>query len=358
MGELVMRNKSLLWILLMGTICLSGSVSCQKEMVGKQIHFKASTRPKAQQTKTSYSGETAEDNSKTYERIDWVNGDKILLAMTNAEQTTPATQVYQITGITSSGRYSTAGLQPEAPASSGLQWGTGTHDFWAAYPSTATVGDHSFSFPIPAAQLASYVETNNGVIRFAPDMGKAFMVAGFQSSPTDAGINLDFYHGFTAFEFTVGADDDITVTSFEMETETYETETSTIVPICGTAVATFDSSNSMSYAFSTAPSPSPGQTITVTFDNNPSISSTASMNFKVFALPQDLTGIVIRFYLSNGIQHSLKLKQSNAWLTFSAGVKYNISGLLVPGAAWYINFDGPSEEEWITTHPNIEIGVE
>ena len=351
-----MRNKSLLWVLLLGTICLSGSVSCQKEMVGKQIHFKASTRPEGPQTKTSYSGETSTENTKTYERIDWVAGDGIRLAMTNEAQTTPAIEVYQITGITTSGRYSTAGLEP---VSSGLEWGTGTHDFWAAYPSTATAGDHTISFSIPSVQQASYVETKNDIIRFAPDMGKAFMVAGSQCDPTNGGVNLDFYPGFTAFEFTVGADASITVTSFEMETETYETETSTIVPICGTAVASFDTNDNMSYAFSTADSPSPGQTITVSFDDgsNPAtISSATSMNFKVFALPQNLTGIVIRFYLSNGIQHSLKLKQSNAWLTFRAGVKYNISGLLVPGAAWYISFEGPGEEQWITT--DIEIPVE
>ena len=355
-----MRNKILLWILL-GTICLSGSVSCQKEMMGKRIRFKASTRLEALLSRTIYSGDTSEADSKTYERIDWVAGDEILLAMTNESQTTPATHAYQLTGIEDSGRYSNADLEPDG--GNGLEWGTGTHDFWAAYPSTATAGDHTFSFAIPSAQRVSYIEKKNDILRFAPDMSKAFMVAGLQSDPTNSGINMDFYPGFTAFEFTVGGNDNLTIASFEIETEAYETETSTIVPVCGTAVATFDTSDSMSYAFSTADSPAPGQTVTVTFDDgsgndyHPVISTTTSMNFKVFALPRDLTGIVIRFRLTNGNTHSLKLKQNDAWLTFRAGVKYNISGLLIPGAVWYITYGYPREEQWVT-HPDIEIGVE
>lgn len=357
-----MRNKSLLWILL-GTICLLGSVSCQKEMFGRRIRFKARTHLEALLTKTIYSGDISEANSKTYERIDWEDGDEVLLAMTNETQTTPATQAYQITDITASGRDSKAGLEPASPSINGLEWGTGTHDFWAAYPSTATAGDHTFSFPIPSAQRVSYLGKKNDVLRFAPDMSNAFMVAGLQSDPTNSGINLDFSPGFTTFEFTVGGNDNLTIASFEMETEAYETETSTIVPVCGTAVATFDTSDNMSYTFSTADSPAPGQKVTVTFDNgsgsdyHPEISTTTSLNFKVFALPRNLTGIVIRFRLVNGDTHSLKLKQNDSWLSFQAGVKYNISGLLIPGAVWYITYGYPREEQWIT-HPDIEIGVE
>ena len=81
------------------------------------------------------------------------------------------------------------------------------------------------------------------------------------------------------------------------------------------------------------------------------------MNFKVFALPQDLTGIRITFYFAGGTTKSLRLKQNDNWITFPATAKVNITGLLVPGADWYINFDYPREEQWIV-HPDIEIGVE
>ena len=207
------------------------------------------------------------------------------------------------------------------------------------------------------------MEKKNDILWFKPDMDNAFMVAGLQvDDPSNNGINLDFYPAFTAFEFTVGSNADITVESFQMKTDAYQTETSNVVPLFGTAVATFDSSDSMSYEFTTASSPAPGQTITVTFNGsgaayNPIISTTTSMNFLVFALPQNLTGIQICFNLSNGRKHTLKLKQNDEWITFPAGAKCKISGLLVPGATWYINFDYPREEQWVI-HPDIEIGVE
>ena len=61
--------------------------------------------------------------------------------------------------------------------------------------------------------------------------------------------------------------------------------------------------------------------------------------------------------MSNGTSKSLRLKQNDAWITFPAATKIQISGLAVPGAVWFINFDYPRKEQWII-HPDIEIGVE
>lgn len=354
-----MRTKYVLFYAaaIMGLLAVS---SCEKDFSGRAIRLSAITRPTPPLSKTVYSGQTFSEGTGTFERIDWSDGDKIILAMKNNEVAL-ATWEYEVNTISTSGVNSKTDL--EADSGNGLEWGSGTHDFWSGYPSTVTVGNHTLSAAIPGTQVAYYDQKKNGVLLFNPDMDLAFMVAGKQAAPTDDGIDLDFYPGMTTFDFTVGANIDVTIERFEMETEKYEEETSTVVPLWGTAVATFDPSSNMSHEFSTAGTT--GQTIELTFNDgkgtsasyHPIISTSTSMNFKVFALPQNLTGIRITFYFSNGTQRSLRLKQDDDWITFPATAKANITGLLVPGATWYINFDYPREEQWII-HPDIEIGVE
>lgn len=359
-----MKRKTII-LFVLAVSCLMGAVSCEKMHLGSQIRFKTRTRPDVTSTKTAYSGSSYTVGSTNYERIDWSSGDEIVLAMKNNEVAVDY-HYYTVSDISPEDLFSDAGLSPATGTGTGygvngLDWGEGLHDFWAAYPSSATVGDHTLSFEIPADQTAIYNQKKNNVLLFDPDMDYAFMVASLQSNPTSNDLNLEFTPAFTAFDFSVSANSDVTVTKFVMDTEAYETETSTIVPLSGTAVAEFDPSDNMSYSFSTAGTA--GQTVELTFDDgngsayNPIMSTSTSMNFKVFALPQNLPGIRITFYFSDGSTRSLRLKQNDEWITFPARAKVNIVGLLVPGATWYINFDHPRQEQWIV-HPDIEIGVE
>ena len=352
-------KKSIIISIAAVAACLLGLSACTKDVTGLAIRFSARTRPEAPATKTAYSGATENSGGKVYERIDWVDGDRIVLAMKNGE-VGMASQEYSVNTITVAGVNSKTDLKPYG-SENGLQWGTGAHDFWSGYPaSKVTVGDHTLSATIPSSQVVRYSSRTNNVAIFRADMSDAFMVAGLQSTPSESGINLDFYPAFTAFEFTVGANDNITITSFEMETSTYETETAAFVPLAGVATATFDASDNMSFAFSGTGTTS---SISAVFHDdkdapyNPIISTTASMNFKVFALPLEITGVRIIFHLSDGTTKSLRLKKDGNWITFPAAAKIQISGLLVPGAVWYINFAYPRKEQWIE-HPDVEIGVE
>lgn len=354
-----MRTSRVIISIAAAAISLLGFVGCTKNMTGLEIRFRAKTSA-APVTKTSFSGENYDGGGKTYERIDWSDGDIIVLAMKN-DETAMATQNYSVNTISTVGVNSRTDLMPSG-AENGLTWGEGTHDFWSGYPaSKVTVGDHTLSATIPASQVASYSKKTGNVVYFTPDMTDAFMVASLQSAPANNGINLDFYPGFTTFDFTVGANDNITITSFEMETATYETETSTTMPLAGGVTASFDTASGMACSY--AVSGSSSNTVSLAFHDdknqpyNPIITSSTSMNFKVFALPQDITGIRITFNLSDGTHRSLSLKQSGNWITFPAAAKINITGLLIPGAVWYINFDYPREEQWIV-HNDIEIGVE
>ncbi len=345
-----MRKEHLLYNLA-AVLCLLGAVSCTKDYTGKRIRFSASTLSESVGTKTAYSGVV----TSNYERIDWVAGDQILLAMKNNEENY-AQQAYDITGITAAGRYSKAGLEMPGGGTGGLQWGTGTHDFWAAYPSTATVGDHTFKSNIPAVQTLTYKTKTNNTLIYAPDMTKAMMVAGLQSAPASTGVNLDFEPAFTAFDFTVGANTDIIIESFTMETTT--SGESSFEVLTGDATATFATGSLMDRMYSAEGTT--GQSITTAFSPAAALSTTTSLNFKVFAVPMTIRGVTIAFTISSPTSKTLKLRlkySSGDWLTFDGRKKFNITGLLVPGAEWTITMDGPRVEQW-TIAPEVEFGVE
>ena len=355
--RLIMRTKYQI-ISFVAVLCLMASASCQKDFTGKSIKFRASTRPDAPLTKTAYSGKTYTSSGDTYERIDWKDGDQVILAMKNDEGSEQ--MAYELTGITAQERYSKAGLSPSGSIN-GLVWGTGTHDFWAGYPETVTVGEHTLSSVIPSAQNVFYASKKDGVVTYNPDMTKAFMVAGLQGDPsTDSSINLDFDPAITTFEFTIKANNNFVVTAVELETETSGLTSN--VDLCGTALATFNPSSMTSPSFSY--DGSSGKHITVAFkdasgsnERNPAISTETAVNFKLFALPLNITGLRLKVTLGTGATRSINLKQDGNWITFPARRKINISGLLVPGAEWFINFDGPRQETWVV-NPDIEIGVE
>lgn len=346
----MMKGKELLCISL-AAVCLAGTVSCSKDYTGRYIRIQGSTQPHAGATKTAYSDVTYTESAATYERIDWVSGDKILLAMKNDGGTEQL--AYSITGIkSSSNRYSKATLVPDGVAS-GLQWGDGTHYFWSAYPSTATVGnDMTVRGSYPATQTLTYRTEADNVKYFDPDMNMAYMVASLSTPPQDY-ISLDYYPAMTTFDFEVGANDNIVITGFEMETET--SGLTSDVDLTGTFVATFDPASSMAWTFTT--DGATGKKITASFPQNISVSQTKKARFKLFALPKDITGVRIKFTLSTGVTKSLNLKQNDSWITFPACIKANISGLLIPDAVWHITFSGPREEQWIV-NSDIEIGVE
>ena len=356
-----MRTKYFPLFSLVAVVCLLCTASCSDLLTGKPIKINGRTVPEWPLTKTSYSGSTYTEGGKTYERIDWKDGDLIKLAMNNSAQT--ASKVYEVYGTRTSGRYSTASLRPQEEGA-GLQWGEGSHNFWAAYPSNAgSYGSiFSFSHPVPDGQTLTFRTKKNSVEYFDPVMTDAFMVAKLQVDPAEEGIVLDFFPAITTFEFTVGANTNIVIKSFKMETTTSGIATN--VALSGTAVATFDPNNGMDCTFSSAANTT-GQTLTASFvdsDGNPAdpaISTTTSMNFKMFALPLDITGVRIVFTLSDDTTRSLDLKRADPveWITFTACKKYNISGLLVPGAEWTITCDGPREERWVV-NSDIEISVE
>ena len=358
-----MKTK-FLWAAL-ALVLLAG---CQKfGGVGSPIRFSAMTRTAGGTgTRAAYSGVLDENN---YERIDWTDGDQIVMAMVHGETVSREQQVYSITGIKDNTRYSEAGLAPYG-SDTGLQWGTGDHYFWAACPSSVTVGDHTLAGTISDTQAQSHNSTNNSVALY-DNAQSLFLFAGLKVLESDIGdpISLDFYPMMTTFDFEVGANttDDIIVRSFDLTTEHAAGDISNadLRALTGDFTATYTAS-SMSSPTVTTTSAIAGENdrISGTFSPLAAVSQTKKIRFRVIALPQAIQGLSVAFHTTeslNGAEqnfiHRVNLKQNNSWISFPGRGKADISGLLIPGADWTITFSGPRVQQW-TVYDEVIIGVE
>ena len=355
--------------ILLGVTALVLLAGCQKSDVGRAIRFSAVTRSDAGGTKAEYSGVVTTGK----ERINWTNGDKIQLRMTNTDET-GVSRNYTVTTITPNGAKSSAKLVAEDPENQ-LEWATdGTHYFWAAFPSTASFGagdTRTISGTISGTQEQTYSTTNSGVDMFETDQ-TMYLTAGKISLAAEIGdpISLDFDPAMTTFDFEVGSNttDDIMIRGFELTTELAEGDVAdaNLRALSGNFTATYNAS--MDRSLTTTAATVSNRSITVNFDKQPAISQTKKVRFRVMALPQDIQGLTVIFNTTEtnsavlgetvDKQHKLRLKTSGGdWITFDGCGKADITGLLIPGAEWKITFSGPRVQQW-TVYDEVVIGVE
>ena len=223
------------------------SAGCKKHSwrpePGTQIRFRAESDAsgKAADTKTVYSGEYYKINSddeNPYERIDWVEGDRISIGYVSyggADGLCAKYDHYRIDSASEDGYKSKATLLPTGGpyGGNGLQWTNNTyHRFFATYPAV-DASDSDFWFKItdndldvqvpynyPETQVP--VATEDKTITFCgeeataalykPDMSYAYLFSNPYDSygsdailPTGGTINLPFVPHFTAFEVTAAA---------------------------------------------------------------------------------------------------------------------------------------------------------
>lgn len=381
-----MKARHFMFILA-GSLLLCAVASCTKDHVGRSIRFRGMTSPGHFWTRTSYSGETTSEGGVEYERIDWKAGDKVLVNVKHDGRVeNEEYEIGQVDVPASGQRTSTASFEIDENATEeegGLQWhGNDVHDIWAAYPSSARIGDLTATSTVPARQTLTYRDKRDNIQYFDPDMSLLLMTAGLRTTPQEE-LELWFYPAVTTFDFTVGAMGNTVITGFEMETIHFDGTLSSgeTTNLTGDAVVTYpgnmpSTSEGIVPAYSSTPTSgqTDRRTITAVFDKKVQIgvsdsetSPKSQMNFKVFAIPEDITGVRINFYIDDGTPTGatrwLDLKFSEAdehhpgaWMTFEKCMKYNIKGLLIPGAEWKITVAGPMVEEWVI-HPDIQIGV-
>lgn len=208
--------------------------------VGDEIIFgsRAGFENSDKTTRTVYSGETYKvtinDEEKTFERIDWVDGtDRVQIYCEEASGTQVADYVVYDSSTDEEGvdvKDEGYLVNPNSNTSgAALQWGSeGTHNFYAMYPATSQfdLTNNTLaqgvkmdgtklmgivpSAQVPARNVTDPIEetTENGkkVYVVKPNMDYAYMAAKATATPADGSVQLDFVPIVTALEIELVAD--------------------------------------------------------------------------------------------------------------------------------------------------------
>ena len=326
-------NRIIFSLLLAGSFLLAG---CQKggfreNGTGTDISFRASISKPG--TKAAYSGQEYTEGGKKYERIDWEGGDVLRIYSNEAkhryqDQNWADYSVQTVSQPTD--RYCKATVAPTG--GNGLVWGDpGTYHFYGVYPASAegVAGESGFSFSgaIDADQ-GEWSASSNKI----PQYGYMAAVASQEISADDSeapAISLDFDPCFTSFEVDLKSKDrDVTVTKFELLSDAEALAGPFTVSFAG-ATRTIDCSSATD------------KSVSVTFAEGTTISTTQELRFTVFALPQDLTKLTIRFTIlsddpTQTQTHSLKLMKKvdgeMQFMPFEGCKKHKITGLQMEGS--------------------------
>ena len=230
-------------------------------------------------TRTVY-GEV--DNTTHIQAINWVAGDKIRVYSPDAKRASwdmPEHWAdYSVNPI--SGTLNKGTLSNVSPV--GLAWAdAGNHTFYAVYPSPGAreVAEPQgargiFEFSMPATQLVT------------DEMEYAFMTA---AAAENAGVDgdaveLDFYPAFTAFEFTLKADQKLTLKNFTLSAADGNPALAGAFKVTYTGTTPAYTCTGTDMAVSIA-----------SMGNDAVIDVDAPFTFKVFCLPQALKGLKIKF---------------------------------------------------------------
>ena len=185
-------------------------------------------------TRTVYSGETYDigegDNKKTFERIDWAEGDQVEIycpqsvSMTNAHYKVNQSSKDE-NGSEKTDEKDEGWLEKIDPEGSGLAWnGDGEHKFYAMYPSSNMLSENEkitlnqgvkmnktvLTGVVPKAQSPKSVVKSGTTYTAEPDMRYAYMAAKTvttKAAATAAGgaVKLDFVPVVTALQIELQA---------------------------------------------------------------------------------------------------------------------------------------------------------
>ncbi|MDO5000490.1 MAG: hypothetical protein Q4E27_09670 [Bacteroidales bacterium] len=339
---------------------------------GQPVSFSASTSySNGAGTKTEYSGEFVSveglsGTTSSYERIDWVSGDKIRIYSPEATRANQHFADYQIVGqITPNGKNSSGQIaplsDPNAPGASGTDGGglvwsdASSHSFYALYPSPRTDGalvtmsDNTVTATIPDhQQMRPRVTLTNDAgevvgYLYRPDMSRAYMYAA--ALATSGGtVELQFKPLMTAFEITLGTDaDQLVINSIYLSTNDSGTQ------LAGTFSGNIQSDNSFAlngnptatskFLFADLPEFDEGGTLT--------LEKGKPITFTLFGLPIDHTGMALKILLADNTTREIELRYADDpthFVTFDACRKYRITNLEAPEAVWIYTLEptGPT----------------
>ena len=363
-----MRKMIVINLLLAGLV-LAG---CQKGVNygGQPVSFAASSADPY--TRTVYSNVI----TNGFERIDWVKNDKILVWSDFAAVETDAnvhSAEYLIDVITPNGRDSKATVKNTNGNGLAFVTGKDTYQFWATSPMVSgnpTTGSVSYTIPalqsLPSSLSAS---TADHVTTFPADMSNAWLLAAVENAPAGQPVTLYFYPGFTAFEVTLAADEEyegnITVSKVELISESplAGTVAATLVPGTRENVVTNGTETkthvigASTYAFSSTGN------VAYELPANTVVSAAESISLTIFALPQNIAGLKLKFYVTvEGEETTFTgtLKKKGNPINFGMCEKNRIKGIALPGNVWKIYYQPGivTADEWIEADSETSLIVE
>ena len=330
-------------IVLLSAGILLSLTGCQKGVEngvgGKFVEFGAVSG--APSTRTSYSGVT----DGNWERIDWSEGDHVLIWSDNAVNRNggAASAVYDLLNIQASGKESKANVTRNGEDGLRFLEEESTYQFWGMYPHNAyktLPTDGNVSFDIAAEQQPT-------------DMNAAVMLA-YASIPSEQHVDLRFYPAYSAFSFEVAAEQAMQITGFRMKSVERKNGENTFGPsvLNGTVAAKVENGATAWTYTAPAEASETNTVISVPFTTpleltmEEGATTTNKVTFMLFAMPIDITSVVMEFdtvvgekaetrkltvsYAKAGTTADGEAYAKGDPITFKALKKHNIKGIVLP----------------------------
>ena len=320
------------------------------------------------QTKTDYSGHKENVGGKTYERIDWVVGDKVKIYANGVKP--PKTEcVYEVSHVRASGIRSSAGLRPFNEADGhGLMWDSGNADFYAFYPgnspakvfaSNNSSSNFDITVKLPKEQNTFTKKPSGNHTEVKPDMELAAMLAVSRDVPPTSSVQLDFLPLVTTFSITIGnpsTTDDITINKVSI---CYTPLASTPKPMSGDYAVQYDKTSGTTLSshssaglqpVNTSSITSPAQEISVNLGTD-AVTLTKNngntLSVTLFAVPVSHKGLQLKINVTQGgntEERILDLKQKSPgnWLQFEPYKKYDIKVGVGKRWTYHLEVSSPS----------------
>lgn len=226
-----MRTRPLMGALVSTAILLAG---CQESEIAKpketwhkgdNVEFRVRAGYEnngGNDTRTVYTGKTYTIDGKTYERVDWVEGDQIRIFCQEAQNPAEGHNYadYKIVSHKNEGGKEDYGYLERVNPNGSLQWGDPSkkHTFYAFYPSPAQnsqleMSDNWAKGVVPMEQTPLEITATDGKNYVAkPNMNYAFMTAKAVMEPGSSNeVNLSFKSMVTALELELKGPDQQTV---------------------------------------------------------------------------------------------------------------------------------------------------
>lgn len=365
-----MKKTTTYLLLLAGMFLLAG---CQKGSVqeGAKDAVRFTAQSASVGTKADY-GQYSTD--KTWQSIDWENGDRIRITSPEATHRYDNTRHYAEymvlgaaagtspgkTGNPSKARLTNAGIpDPEHdpgvpdPAGSidlnvnGLVWGdANSYHFFGLYPSPAV--NSSITFPSGGTEynmaelfmpnVQTYTQESATDMTLDPDMDYAYLGASVQVN-NGADVELVFKPFFTAFEFTLDCESDaLVLKEFEL-TSASKAMAGDYKAGMTPATDSWDSTVRISQAGTNTGG------VSIVFDGGGlQLTKGSPVTFTLFAIPVAYDDLKVTVKVSEVgqtavKQNTIELKKTDAAITFDPFKKHVVKGLVNPEFTKFIEIN-------------------